>query len=545
MIFPSTFPLLNPNYAEKQVFHAMEQLGGDFDVFYSKSFARKHPKEALLYEIDFLVFDLRGGRLNHIFVFEVKGGNMSYNAKSNKWKSGDYYLDISPENQVMDYVKNLIARYYYTIAGKVPVTWLLWFPDGLKGKKEYLPSHLSHWRVLDQYSLKEPIQHLDCVIDALKDDVKEFSGVDLELYETHIKAELTKSFTLAANLQSVLDQMQMSFALLEQQQKNFFSSLMGIQRLAVEGCAGSGKSFLAKSAASEFANAGKKVLFICFNRFLKHQSIKFLPKEAEVDTILNFMREYIVKKDPQWIRNYTTQHEKNLEIDIPTKFNQVLKSSPVHADDRFDAIIIDEGQDMNGAWVKLLLKFLKGKGQAFIFYDPMQNIFNRDFALPSSEAWIPIQLNHNHRNAKSINAFINETLDLTIQSGAVPEGLPIKIKSYFEGELLEKLDNLLVQLIRYRKANPQQITVLVDGSTKDWDFGNLKLASGLQLKWLLPDEELRPDEISLTSVNHFKGSESDIIILILREPLHPVKNRKLRYTQLSRAKGGLWVLEKK
>ena len=76
MIYPEEFPPFRINYAEQKVYQALSVLGDDFDVFYNKGFARKHPKEAQLYEIDFLVMDLRGGRLNHIYVIEVKGGNM-------------------------------------------------------------------------------------------------------------------------------------------------------------------------------------------------------------------------------------------------------------------------------------------------------------------------------------------------------------------------------------------------------------------------------------------------------------------------------------
>ncbi len=74
MIYPKKFPEFRQNFAEQQVYTPLEALGDDFDVFYNKSFARKHAKEAPLYEIDFLVMDPRGGKLNHLFVIDFKGG---------------------------------------------------------------------------------------------------------------------------------------------------------------------------------------------------------------------------------------------------------------------------------------------------------------------------------------------------------------------------------------------------------------------------------------------------------------------------------------
>jgi hypothetical protein len=544
MIYPEKFPQQRENHAEFQVFRALEKLGDDFDVFYNKSFARKHPKEALLYEVDFLVFDLRGGKLKHIFVIEAKGGSMTYSAKHNQWKSGEHYLEVSPESQAMGYVKNLLARYHEILEKKVPVTWLLWFPDGVKTKREYFPTHLSEWRVLDQYALGEPAKFLDQAILSQDQDFGNFPGASIDRYEKVIKKELSQSFELTANLQAILDEMQDSFEKLEQQQQIFFSSLMGIPRLSIEGCAGSGKSFLAKSAAIELSTIGKKCLFICFNKFLKYQVIKAVPQDVRVDTVLNFLREYIEKKDAQWTRDYKVADQRLLESDIPKKVEKIIKAHPIPAEERYDVIIIDEAQDMNEFWIRLLMRFLKGKGQVFVFYDRMQNIFQRSFDLPPAETWIPISLNYNHRNAKSINAFINETLALDIQSGAVPEGLPVKVKSYREENLAEELDKLLVQLLKVEKVKSEQITILVDGSTREWDIEKLALTSSYSLKWLAPDEERREGEVSITSINHFKGSEAEIIILILKEALMPISNENIRYTQLSRAKGGLWVLEK-
>lgn len=470
---------------------------------------------------------------------------MSFNSKHNQWKSGENNLEVSPEQQAMGYVKNLIARYYSTVGNRVPLTWLLWFPDGLKGKREYFPSHLSFWRIVDQYALSDPLKYLDSAIDDQGGEYAHFPGASMKDYQENIKKELTQTFTVSTNLKSLLEEMQISFEQLEAQQKIFFNSLLGISRLAVEGCAGSGKSFLAKCAANEFSALGKTTLFICFNRFLKDQILKITSKDVHVDTVLNFMMEYIEKKDKPWIRTYQAQDQKQLEIDIPKKFNQILKSGPVQSDDRYDTIIIDEGQDMDETWIKNLLKFLKNnKSQVLIFFDPKQNIFNRSFDLPKSEEWTSIKLCYNHRNAKSINSYINENLSLEIKPGNVPEGLPVKIKSYKVETLLNELDSLLLQLIRIQRLETAQITLLVDGSTKDWDLGDQVLSSGFQLEWLTPGVNRDQAKIYLTSVNHFKGSESEIIILLLKEPLLPIKNENIRYTQMSRAKAGLWILEK-
>jgi hypothetical protein len=84
----------------------------------------------------------------------------------------------------------------------------------------------------------------------------------------------------------------------------------------------------------------------------------------------------------------------------------------------------------------------------------------------------------------------------------------------------------------------------VDGSTQDWELEGRELPQAkLTLRWLSPTEEREQGNLYMTSINRFKGCESDVVILILKEPLLPISNANIRYTQLTRAKGGLWVLE--
>jgi hypothetical protein len=211
----------------------------------------------------------------------------------------------------------------------------------------------------------------------------------------------------------------------------------------------------------------------------------------------------------------------------------------------FDVLIVDEGQDMDGAWIEmLLLHFLKKEGQALVFFDPKQNIFQRDFYLPSAANWASMQLPYNYRNAKTINRFVNTHLGLNTQSGNVPEGIPVKIRPYSSENLVDELDRLLLRLLHIEKVGTPQITVIVDGSTQDWELEGRELPQAkLMLRWLSPTEEKEKGNLYMTSINRFKGCESDVVILILKEPLLPISNANIRYTQLTRAKGGLWVLE--
>jgi ATP-dependent exoDNAse (exonuclease V) alpha subunit len=48
----------------------------------------------------------------------------------------------------------------------------------------------------------------------------------------------------------------------------------------------------------------------------------------------------------------------------------------------------------------------------------------------------------------------------------------------------------------------------------------------------------------MTSINRFKGCEAEVVILILKGSLLPITEKQIRYTQMSRARGMLCILEK-
>ena len=161
MIYPSQFPTHNQNHAERKVFEALKKLDSyQFDVFWNRTFAGKTKKEEDLYEIDFLIFDLRDERLNHVYVLEVKGGNLKFEAEENAWYQSGREMETAPDQQAMNYASNVISRYHEQILHKVPVTWLLWFPDGTVDGNSF-STQFHDWRILDQHDMDAPLEALD------------------------------------------------------------------------------------------------------------------------------------------------------------------------------------------------------------------------------------------------------------------------------------------------------------------------------------------------------------------------------------------------
>ena len=543
MIYPENFPEHNTNHGERKVFSALKELDPyDFDVFWNRTFAGKTKDEGELYEIDFLIFDLRDECLNNIYVIEVKGGNMKFSAEDNSWFQSGREMEKAPDLQAMQYVSNIIERYKNTIQYKVPVTWLLWFPDGIIDKS-ILPTQFKEWGVLDQMDLEMPKKALDAVRAEREDHFSSFKGISISTYEGEIKSDLTKSLGVSVNVKSLLEDMKISLDLAESHQKIFFTGLLEIPRLAVEGCAGSGKTVLAKCGAEILNESGKKVLFLCYNRVLRTQVKNQLSSNIDVNTILHFMVTYIDVKEPDWFKAQDEKDGMLYETYIPEKFREVLKNYKIDPAFQYDAIFIDEAQDMHISWLNTMLKLLLPKGKYLLFYDHRQNIFDQNFNLPISEHWTHIKLQHNYRNTKEINKFINEIVKTDFISGLVPEGEKVKVRDYNPEEPGKALHRTLIELNHIGKVPLEKVKIITDGSASHWNLEELSDPAGYNYLLLDPEQALDKDKIYYTSIHRYKGCESEVVILLLKKPLSEIEDMNTLYTQLSRAKSLLYVLE--
>jgi len=541
MIYPENFPSHHPDHAERKVFDALKQLDPyHFDVFWNRTFAGNTKEETDLYEIDFLVFDLREETLNHIFVIEVKGGNLQFEAKENTWYQSGREMDTGPDHQVIAYASNILKRYRKIIEYKVPVTWLLWFPDGVLDKNT-LPTQFLDWRVLDQNNLDDALTAIDEAKLEQESSHHHYQGISPDEYEGTIKKDLTQSLGISTNLRTLLEEMKISIELAETHQKVFFTGLFNILRLAVEGCAGSGKTILAKCAAELLHEKGDKVLFLCYNLYLKARVEKELSDEIQTNDALGFMKYFISSREPEW---YSQQNlsENEMFAKFPGKFKEVLQKYPVKETEKCDALLVDEAQDMDIAWLNMFLKFIKPGGKYILFYDRKQNIFRSKFDLPISEQWTKIPLTYNYRNTKKINAFINETLNTNFTSGEVPEGEKVRRREYRPEDLGGALFRSLSELHKMGHIPLENIKIITDGAAAGWELEKFSNPT-FSYELLAEDKVLDRNKVYYSSIHKFKGCESEVVILILRKPLVENEDPNVLYTQLSRAKSLLYVLE--
>lgn len=404
MIYPPIFPPDYGNLAEKKVYETLAGLPEeDYDVFFHKTFSGTGNRQDDDYEIDFLVADLRNGRLNGIMVIEVKGGYMSYSGVENCWYQSGRRLVPGPDDQARKNKHNFIQRFKSLIPG-VPVDWIIWFPEGVVSGDSAMPVNLCSWQVLDFHSLAQPEEGITLAFAKIYERHPGFPGEQFKTYKERLKFSLLHGLGIMQPLNILLKRYEERYFQLEREQKDFFSNLYQINKLAVEGGAGTGKTVLAAAAAMDAGNEGKNVLFLCFNRMLFHAlDATVSGKQVKVSTFHTFAYEFVSKHDPGWlVANPARDNSFYMQL-LPGKFRSLLKKNPPKK--KYEVLIVDEAQDFERSWLEMVFMLVREDGRFVLFFDENQNIFERGFDIPGGEKFLRFRLFRNFRNTHKICSF--------------------------------------------------------------------------------------------------------------------------------------------
>ena len=159
----------------------------------------------------------------------------------------------------------------------------------------------------------------------------------------------------------------------------------------VKGPAGSGKSLVLAGRAAELAKQGRRVLVVTFNITLINYLLDLTVQYAQSGvvrrqiTALNFhywcrrVAEITGKDDEYnalWSQGGDDDVEEILRTRLPSK--AARWAAALEDDDRWDAVLVDEGQDFLPAWWDALMAALPtdGSGEAMLVADRQQNVYD-------------------------------------------------------------------------------------------------------------------------------------------------------------------------
>ncbi len=296
-------------------------------------------------------------------------------------------------------------------------------------------------------------------------------------------------------------------------------------RLRVTGTAGSGKTQLALAAYTDAVRAGRRPLYVCYNRPLADHFARIAPSGGEVATFHQLCDRRL--RAAGWRPDFAAANAfQRLEADFTA-----LPPDPAW---RFDEIIIDEGQDFTEAWRDALLPMLAPDGRAWWLEDPLQNLYGRDpVALPG---WVGLSAATNYRTPADVLALLERSLPLPpARAGSPVDGTTPEIIVWRDAnDLLDATKRAItraiglgfrremIALVTFRGREHSRFTPLDH-------LGPHRLRAFSGRYDLFGEAEYSDGDLLIDSVYRFKGQSAPCVIFteIDFATLDPLTVRKL------------------
>ncbi len=517
-MIPST-PYPTRSNAEKALFDRLRMAfetgsGPRLTAFHSMNLTR-HP-ENRFGEADFVIVGPAG-----VLVLEVKGGRIS--CEAGDWFTVNQFgehnrLNRSPFSQAESAMHALRKR---VEAELPPALWsqLTWgygvvFPDcdwtvssvewepvmvadsrKMRDLERWLTGLYRFWRDRDQH------RHHDAGHEAV----------------AAVNAVLRPEFDVGIPLHVTLDGLEQRAASLTADQMTLMDFVEGRARVICSGGAGTGKTFLALELARRWSASGSKVLLACQSPWLK----RWLEKKCAIPGVT---------------------------VSLARAVRTAARRAHV---DRFDALIVDEGQDLlDMSALEQLDGALKDgleQGRWCFFHD-----FNNQagYWTPDPDALAllqsycpdpaPLPLRKNCRNTLQIMGKIQTLLGADMGSRGTGDGPEVIDRDAADREAAA---SILADELR-RLTGPGGLA-----------FSEITLLSPLPLAEssvsLLPDRvsadiieldeyallSFPPGGISFAEIKQFKGLENECVILVdLPRPVNPDASLPDHYVGMTRAR---------
>lgn len=170
-------------------------------------------------------------------------------------------------------------------------------------------------------------------------------------------------------------------------------------RLRVTGTAGSGKTQLALAEYRDAIQAGRRPLYVCYNRPLADHFAAIAPEGGLVATF-HTLCDRVVQ-----LSGRTT------DFSQPGAFDALVRdarAAPVPASYIFDTVIVDEGQDFEPNWRDMVLRHGHADARMLWLEDPMQNLYGH----PSVDlpGWVRLRAQSNYRSPRPVVQWLQPLL---------------------------------------------------------------------------------------------------------------------------------------
>jgi len=517
--------------AELKLYRALrEQLDNDWDVFHSTSWTmRQGERGSWDGEIDFVIAHREHGFL----CIEAKGGGIAYTSRGWARREGDTWVryKTDPFDQAVGHTHALRA-----LIKQVP---------GWRDRKPLVCHAVSFPEIRIATSDLPPSAPRQILID--RDDVEQIERAIKRAFTFHtgtrheapgdkgmkmLRERLTPSVEIDVPLAEKFLAEEEQLIELTRDQTILLRRFGRNRRMAISGCAGSGKTMLAVEQAKWLhREKGLKVGFVCFNRKLaeylrdreRHSGIEFSHFHSLCVRLAN---EAPGVPSP----SFPAEGDPNAQDFWDNQLPELLVDAATELGGRYDAIMVDEAQDLHGHWLTALMTTLRDEEEAFVwlFMDSNQRVYEARLDVPPE--FVHYDLLVNCRNTQAIHREVMKKYRGEVVPEALgPEGSPV--------ELIQTDDQpgavagLIERVCGRGQLPPQDLVVL-----SSHGFEKSQVARALPGKFHLTEKRDQPgNRIFFSSIRGFKGLESKAVIICELEDIEDETVDAQIYVGMSRA----------
>lgn len=523
-IYPEISEDFHNSLGEFKIFEALKKLSDEWNIYYSVNWHKRENNGKIRWgEADFLIFNPKKG----ILVIEVKSGGIKF--ENGRWiqKRLDTLEEFPMQNPFKQadrskftIIENLDNSLFF--GDKCLVDKAVWFPsiDKKQLKQIQLPMEYDKNLILTSEDLNNPEGALNSIFKFYNSDAyTKLSKNSIDI----IKKIIMPNFNLIPSASNIKGEAEYVFYQLTNEQKKVLDFIDEQNTVAIQGSAGTGKTFIAVEQAKRFATDGK-VLFLCFNKYLnQHLRNKCFIENVDYYTLHSFLGQMSNGED-------VYELSKCIEILEDIEFSGI----------EYKYIIIDETQDFNKNIIKIIYdKVIENNLKLVVFYDKNQLIFQDDLPDIIKNFDCKLTLLKNCRNTVKITSSVNSIFEIPINVNelTIPGTMPKIHYSSNEDIIISSLEDIINNYIE-NGYDVGDITIL----TLETEETSILKSKSFLGKYKLSNKK-QDDSIFFTTSKKFKGLESNIIIVVDFNPKQyndEIYKRNL-YVSLSRARQKLDV----
>lgn len=514
---------INKASREDVMFEELENLSDEYYVFHSFSIVTVKNNTIYESETDFVIFHPKKG----IICLEAKAGNVDYKngnwvygsgkimshdgpfnqASSNKWKIIMYIKDHGLQD-LLDHCKFLHA---------------VWFPDvpRMKFESKILPSEADLQLMLTEDSFGKIEKEIEKVFSTKLPNNLETLLTKKEI-DKMLNRVLAPSFNLIPIQEITLKRKKLAFKKMLNEQIALLNYLEEQNNAIINGLAGTGKTVMALEKAKRHGEKGEKVLFLCYNAYLK----EYLKETYEYENVSYYTIDGLACK-------MCNIEESDYEA-LSLKLIEMQEEGTFP----YQHVIIDEGQDFGKKEIEEveIIDLLRSnvlddeskKGTFYLFYDKNQIVQSENVPQCISDADCKLTLYRNCRNTENIAKASLRFLGTDKKPKLFNNIHGDNPEMIFQTDREKTIETVNKLINKYLDQGYSDITILTC-RTEDTSIISEKCNNGRYT--------YKRGNIAFTTCRKFKGLESEVIIIVdIDKQSFSERGEKIMYVGSSRAK---------